>query len=279
MKTYYLDFVRDDTSPSRRYKREVGIDLLYSDVQKIRAETFEKSEIDEIVQWGFDDPTKERNLVDTDLYSELRAWFDKHNHAYWVWKPYIILDLLKSINDGDMVIYWDCSPLFPKFSNSFLPFLEHINEYEVVAGLEQYGLLHRRWTKKDCFELMDCTGKKYWRGRRQIQASWSVWKKSNKTIKVVEDWLRWCKNKNVAMCDLDNITNCKIGTSPNEASKGLVEGVHRHARDQSILTNVAIKHNCAVIQSRGSAMKLNSWFGKNLDNIAKNYNKCIFKTL
>ena len=33
-----------------KYKSEVGIDLLYSEVQRF-IETFEKSQIDEIVQW------------------------------------------------------------------------------------------------------------------------------------------------------------------------------------------------------------------------------------
>lgn len=270
MKTYYVDYIRDDTSDDRRYKSEVGIDLLYSDVQKIRAETFEKSQIDEIVQWGFNDSTKERNLVDTDLYKEKKPWFDKHNHAYWSWKPYIINEALESANDGDIVVYWDCNPIYPKFTKSFIPFLEYINDnYEMVAGLEQFGLVHRKYTKSDCFELMGCTDEKYTKGRRkQIQASWSVWKKTPKTMEVVNDWLYWCKNENVVACDVENICG-----KPN-ASKFL-----GHRRDQSVLTNIAVTHKCPVIASRFSKIKLSSWFGKNLNKIAHNYEKCNFKFL
>jgi len=264
MKTYYVDFARDDTSETWRYKSEVGIDLMYSDVQKMRTETFEKTEIDEIVQWGFDDPTKERNLVDTDLYKDFKDWFDRHNHGYYVWKPYIIYDLLNSIDDGDIVVFWDCVPLYPKFSHSFLPFLNHIDEnYNMIVGLQQFGLKHWKWTKPECFNLMGCTDKKYWKGLRQIQATWSVWKKTPKTLEVVGEWLSWCKKEDVVAHDIN----------VSESTK------KEHRWEQSILTNVAVKHKCHAIASRHSGIKLSSWFGKNLNKVAKNYEKCIFKRL
>ena len=267
MKTYYVDFARDDTSEERRYKSEVGIDLLYSDVQKIRAETFENSQIDEIVQWGFNDSTKERNLVDTDLYKEKKSWFDKHNHGYYVWKPYIIYDLIKSVEDGDVVVFWDNVPLYPKFKYSFRPFLDHFNKnYDMIVGLEQYGLKHREWTKPECFEVMGCTSEKYLRRRKQIQVTWSVWKKTPKTLKVLKEWLDWCMKEDVVAHD--------VNANDSNGKKYLY-----HRWEQSILTNIAIKYNCTAIASRGSGVRLNSWFGKNFNKIAKQYDKCRFISL
>ena len=92
----------------------------------------------------------------------------------------------------------------------------------MIAGLEVFGLLHRNWTKRDCFELMGCTDRKYTINRKQIQASWSIWKKTPKTIKVVTDWLKWCKNENVIRHDIDSICG-----KPEYIPSG---GYFRHAR-------------------------------------------------
>lgn len=269
MKTHYLDYARDDESNSWRYK-STGVS--YTEVQKIRNETFSVSNIDTIEQWGFNSDDREYNLKNTDFYQEKKDWFKISPHAFFSWKPYIILNKLERINDNDILVYWDCNPIYREFTGDWTPFLKNIYEnLDMIAGLEVFGLLHRNWTKRDCFELMGCTDRKYIINRKQIQASWSVWKKTPKTIKVVTDWLKWCKNENVIRHDIDSICG-----KPEYIPSG---GYFRHARDQSVLTNIAVTHNCNVISSRHSGLRLNSYFGKNLDKIANNYTRCAIKTL
>lgn len=260
MRTYYLDYTRNDYGENWRYKAEKSAQEAkvssYTEVQCLRKKLFELTEMDEIVQWGFDDKKQDRNIVDTEFYKERKDWFKRHCHGYYAWKPYIIYDLLQNINENDIVVYWDCNPIYPNFTCSFKPFLNHIHEnYEMLAGLQQFGLVNTKWTKPECFELMGCNDKKYTKyGCKQIQASWSIWKKTTKSMQVVSEWLNWCEQEDVVACDV------------NATAK------HRH--DQSVLTNVAIKHNCTVLASRRSGIRLASHLGKNLDRIAKNYEKC-----
>ena len=67
MKTHYLDYARDDETDSWRYK-DAGTS--YTEVQKIRNETFSVSNIDTIEQWGFNSEDREYNLKNTDFYQE-----------------------------------------------------------------------------------------------------------------------------------------------------------------------------------------------------------------
>jgi len=264
MKTYYLDYTRNDYGENWRYKAERSAQEAkvssYTEVQSLRKKLFELTEMDEIVQWGFDDKKQDRNIVDTEFYKERKDWFKRHCHGYYAWKPYIIYDLLQNINENDMVVYWDCNPIYPYFTCSFKPFLTYVDEnYEMLVGLQQFGLVQPRWTKPECFDLMGCTDKKYTKhGCKQIQATWSIWKKTPKTVEFVSEWLYWCLQENVVAHDVN-------------ADK--VPG-GRHRWEQSILTNLSVKYKCNAMASRRSGIRLASHLGKNLDRIAKNYEKC-----
>ena len=51
-----------------------------------------------------------------------------------------------------------------------------------------------------------------------------------------------------------------------------------HRWDQSILTNLAVKYQCTIINARKSNWKLAGNRGKNL-NRANRYNECVFEKL
>ena len=258
MKTYYLDFVRRG---ARRYGG------YFHECQDARKETFAISEIDEIAQWGFGDSSRERNLVDTEFYREFKHFFEIKPNGFFAWKPYIIHDLLSSINDGDMVVYWDCIPFYPRFSGSFIPFLNYVDaHYEMISGV-QMDCLHSEWTKRDCFELMACVDRKYWINRRQIQATWSILKKTDKTMKVVGEWMRWCQNENVVRCDLENI-----------CGKANFEGFKEHRWDQSVITNLSIKHHCTFTTDLIDNKPMHRRECKNIGLFAENYARCEFVT-
>lgn len=260
MKVFYLDYVRDSGS-SNCYGGS------YSEVQQERANSFDATEIDEIVQWGYDDVRLDRNIIDTEFYQDVKPWFDNKMHGYYAWKPFVIYELMSSINEGDIIIYWDCNPLFPIFKKSYRPLLENFNDnYEMFAGLQMQAK-HIQFTKRDCFELMGCSDKKYWKGRRQVQASWSIWKKTPKTMKIIAEWLHWSKNENVIRCDIES----KSGDE-RDFFKG-----HRH--DQSLITNLSIMHNCSVVSAKQSGWRLRNNNGKDLNWLCNNFKKCVIKTL
>ena len=88
----------------------------------------------------------------------------------------------------------------------------------------------KMYTKRDCFILMKCDNEKYWESI-QVEAGIIVVKKTEYSIKIVDEWLEWCKNENILtdipnICGKDNFS-CFID--------------HRH--DQSVLSNLAKKYN------------------------------------
>ncbi len=80
----------------------------------------------------------------------------KRGYGFWLWKPYVILDALRKIPQGDYIVYVDAgvapvadmSPIIRRYSiNCFAP-----------VPLR----LRRCWTKRDCFVLMQADEPKYW---------------------------------------------------------------------------------------------------------------------
>ncbi len=78
MKVFYLDYVRDGGNPT-------CYGSSYGEVQKERANSFDVTEIDEIVQWGYSDSKLDRNIVDTEFYQDVSPCFDNIMHGYYAW--------------------------------------------------------------------------------------------------------------------------------------------------------------------------------------------------
>ncbi len=183
------------------------------------------SGITETSAWNFEKIKKE-GFYQT--HREILA--HKRGAGYWLWKPYIILQELKKVNYGDYVVYSDCGRNKPLLSRSIKPLLEWCSANRgVLPGvyIPQYGA-SRKWTKRDCFVLMECDQKDYW-NHCQIQASFSVWEKNEFSLSFVEKWLDHCTDARIL---LDTANTCGL---PNFAD--FIE--HRH--DQSVLTLCAIK--------------------------------------
>lgn len=149
--------------------------------------------------------------------------------GYWLWKPYIILQELKRVDDGDYVVYSDCGRRKQSFSRPIDTMLELCaGNRGVLPGvyIPQCGA-NRKWTKRDCFVLMGCDREEYWNSC-QMQASFSVWKRNEYSISFAKKWLQYCTDARI-LTDIPNTSGL-----PDFADfKG-----HRH--DQSVLTNFAI---------------------------------------
>ena len=58
-------------------------------------------------------PYSRKQLETTDFYKDNQKILDQSTGAgWWIWKPYYILETLKSIDEGDYVIYSDCGDMF-----------------------------------------------------------------------------------------------------------------------------------------------------------------------
>jgi hypothetical protein len=89
--------------------------------------------------------------------------------------------------------------------------------------------LAKTWTKRDTFVLMEANNPKFWNAH-MFNGAVSLWKKTPKNIKFLEEWKEHCMHPN-KLTDMGNLHG------PNDIS------FRDHRHDQSILTILATKHN------------------------------------
>lgn len=170
-------------------------------------------------------------LEQTNFYKENKTLLDLPRGAgYWAWKPFIILEVLKVMNEGDVVLYSDCGDLLhPNIGNYIKNYL--LTEEVLLVSSEGPMFKQKIWTKKECFVQMNCDENKY-KECLQLEAGVVAFKKCNKSINLVKEWLNYCLIPSIINDEKDE--------------KIQLQEFKDHRHDQSILTNLVIKHNLCV---------------------------------
>lgn len=156
----------------------------------------------------------------------------KRGHGYWLWKPWIILETLNKMKDGEFLIYADSGSFI---ISDVMPLIKHCKKNKGILVFEnehQYINLH--WTKKIVFQIMGADSDEYWY-HTQADAAFLVLQKSKYTVKFIKKWLESCTNPMLLTDEQSQIENpaCFVD--------------HRH--DQSILSILAQKHNLSFFRS------------------------------
>lgn len=169
-------------------------------------------------------------LESTDFYLENKEVLDHdETGGLWAWKPYVILDAIKKTQEGDFIIYCDRKDMFsPGLFNYIVKNLEKDECCMLLLG----NSINKHYTKRDTFILMDCDEEDYWNSR-QLEAGFSVWKSCDQSIKILNEYLKYCLDYRIVSGDTSNL---------GEDFDGFVE----HRYDQSILTNIAIREGLPV---------------------------------
>lgn len=145
--------------------------------------------------------------------------------GYWIWKPYIIQDRMSQIPTGDVVLYMDVGDTFTPHLHVALHNHMQTRDYMLLSGC----FTQEDWTKGDCFHLMGAEEEKY-KKALQVEAGVCAFKKTAFNRQFIADWLAYCCDKFVST-DLEN------HYAENAA------GFKDHRHDQSILTNLMVRHN------------------------------------
>jgi len=180
---------------------------------------------------GFDEVFNYRSedVKQGEFYNDNKELLNlERGDGYWVWKPKIILDTLEKMEDGDILFYLDAGDYIRNgiidLSKEY--FKSHDYYFTNWGGKRKTQIQH---TKRDCFILMNCDDEKY-HNTSQVEAGFIALKKTNSMIEFVKEYLFYCKNKYI-------INDDKSLFGPEYEQWKL----HRH--DQSILTNLIVKHN------------------------------------
>jgi hypothetical protein len=202
-----------------RFEHKGGV---FSESQEAINATAKDFGVTDLSAWDFE------SLRKTNFYKENEEFLNKDRFENGVpWKAFIILDQLKRIQDGDIVLYSDCGP------NPLAMHLGPLIELCMKSGgllFAEWGDRNRNWTKRDAFHFMDCD-KTEFHNHVAAQNTWIMIEKNHLTLSLVREWLAF---------NLDS----RIASYVPASFSGLAEldGHTENRGDQSIFALLAIKH-------------------------------------
>lgn len=153
--------------------------------------------------------------------------------GFWAWKPFIILEALESLPEGETVLYCDAGRKYPYIllDTPLDPFVSWMDGkgQGIMPGIAiPWNGPMSVWTKGDAFLGSGVDGDTV-RNAAPIQASFSLWKNHETTRKFVREWLSWCVQRRLVSDD----PSTNLEESPDFKA-------HRH--DQSLLNLCCHKH-------------------------------------
>jgi hypothetical protein len=216
--------------------------------------------ISELFFWKFQD------LISTRFYKENSEILNNPDPSIngRCYKPFVILDSLRRISDGDFLIYNDISP--EHWRN--VSFESEIFNTEILKQLcsENSGILstepiwivdseivphtHENFTTEICMDMM---GMKNYIHSLQHASGFMVFQKTKIVIEFVEEWLKW-----------NLIPECASLSSLDMTRNFYIPGKIGHRHDQSISGLILNSMNHKIVKNVG---------GFNfIDYCRKNYN-------
>jgi hypothetical protein len=172
-------------------------------------------------------------LKTTEFYIKNKYILDMpRGNGLWLWKPFIILETFKMLEDGDIVLYSDAGlKIIDNLNLLFDITKSNKNDGKVIFRVPWVGAKHiaKNWTKKDAFVLMNCDNEKYWNAP-QTNGAVSLWVKNTKNEEFLKEWLKYIRDPRIVTDD------------PNMCGPNY-EGFKGHRHDQSALTILVTKYN------------------------------------
>lgn len=96
--------------------------------------------------------------------------------GWFVWKPFVVLDALSRMSDGDTVLFTDADT-YPIFDLS--PLYSQCEKDGGIMLFHCVGQIHRWWGKRDCQHLMN-QDDDHWRDRQHACARFMLFRKGSK---------------------------------------------------------------------------------------------------
>lgn len=201
----------------------------------------------EALQFSFFDYVHACNedlLVEDNDFWNLHARFIVNNprgYGYWVWKPYILLQLLDQINENDIIVYADAGC---QLNSSTIEAKERMKEYVEIARKSPHGILsfackhpdliEARFTKMDTAVALQANTNELMYSKQLVGGIFVVRK-----CPYVMELFRSC----LFACTMDNYHN--ITDCPSHI-KNLPE-FKEHRHDQSVFSLLRKKRGTEIL--------------------------------
>lgn len=153
--------------------------------------------------------------------------------GYWIWKPYIVKEVMKQINEGDYLFYCDSGAFVIRDLHILTEYME-----KKKIDMMSFDLDHKEkeYTKRDVFLELGCD-EEYYTDSRQRCATYFFLKKTPHTESFVEQWLFYVQNYDL-ISDEDNT----LHHMPN------YDGFRENRHDQSVFSVLSKKNGIQSFQ-------------------------------
>ncbi len=173
-------------------------------------------------------------LKKTAFYRAHRRILDQSKGAgFWLWKPYIILDSLRKIKDGDFLIYSDTSLYFINDPQVLMDLCAQNQGFFLVSANFENTI--SSVAKRDVFHWMQMDQEKYHRAI-STQAYFQIYQKNPQTLAFVSEMLNYCENEHI------------ITDLPNTCGKPNLPDFQDHKGDMPVLSLLSLKHQIPLFR-------------------------------
>lgn len=150
----------------------------------------------------------------------------KRGGGYWIWKSYIIKEVLSKIEMGDYLFYSDSGVLLMRNLKKLIKVMEEDNQDVMV--FEVCGCTDAEWTKRDVFVAMECDEEQYYKTTQRMSTCVLI-KKNENTIKFIDEYVKYSQTGSI------------ITDEENELGKPNYPEFRENRHDQSILSLLSKK--------------------------------------
>lgn len=178
-------------------------------------------------------PYIDKDIEKTGFYKNNKMILDQKKapgYGYSIWKPHIILDVMKKIKRGDILFYVDSGA---EIISNVQPLVDLCKKNKGILLFNAVNI-NKYWTKRDCFVAMKCDSKKYWNAS-QVMGGYQVYIKNARSVKFLKEDLKYVQ--------ISHLIDDTPSTLPN------FNGFKRHRHDQSVLTNLAVKYGVKTFRN------------------------------
>jgi len=182
-------------------------------------------------------------VTDDEIFNINKDWTERHRdfifrnkrgYGYWIWKPFLMMELMRKINYGDLLIYVDAgAEINIKGGERYYELQALASQNDFVAFELEHKALS--WTKGDLFASLGISLDDPVAAERQVMGGVMFLRKTTLTLQVLNHWALLCETCNYGLLD------DSISVSPNDAN------FKEHRHDQSIFSLLVRMLGCSIV--------------------------------
>ena len=169
----------------------------------------------------------EKNLQEKEeFWSKHRNFLEnnKRGYGYWIWKPYLIMEQLKNMHEGDILFYADAGcEVDNSKKHNFISLKEYFlkEDSTPILARKQYGYKEEHYCKMDTFIAMYCNNDDIMK-TPQYHAGVLGIKNCKESRDFLQEWYYYCNEYHI------------LDDTPSIVDNAIKFKEHRH--DQSVFS-------------------------------------------